>query len=73
MIVQGRKAFQDMVNSDFIMNLVYFLKLSPEKANEHFDTCLAISYKKYRHYPNYWACRKGLNLISKTNVWGYLE
>ena len=73
MIVQGRKAFQDIVNKDFIMDLVYLLKLSPEKAYEHFDTCLALSYKKYRHYPNYWASRKGLSLISKTKAWGYLE
>lgn len=73
MISYKNKVFQDNINNDFLIDLVYFLKLSPEKANEHFDTCMSISYKKYRHYPNYWACRKGLNLIAKTNAWGYLE
>jgi len=73
MISYKNKVFQDNINNDFLIDLVYLLKLSPEKAEEHFDTCLALSYRKYRHYPNYYACRKGLNLISKTNVWGYLE
>lgn len=67
------KQLQDIINNSFLTDLVYLLKLSPEKANEHFDTCMGLSFKKYRHYPNYWACRKGSNLVSKTKVWGYLE
>lgn len=67
----GMKLVQDEVNNSFLINLVYFLKLSPEKADEHFDTCLALSFKVHRHYPNYWTCRKGLSMIAKTKMWGY--
>jgi len=73
MISNKGKAFQDSVNRSFINDLVYFLKLSPEKADEQFDMCMKISYNKYNHYPNYIACRKGLSLISETRVWGYLQ
>ena len=73
MISEKGKAFQDMVNKSFINDLVYFLKLSPEKADEHFDTCLNLSYKKYQHYPNYLACRKGLSYVTETIIWGYLK
>ena len=67
------KLFQDEINRKFLYDLEYMLKLSPEKASEHFDTCLSISYTDYRHYPNYWACRKGLSMVSKTKAWGYLN
>jgi len=65
--------FQDDVNNKFLINLRYMLRLSPENADSHFDTCLSTSYNEFRHYPNHWACKKGLNMISKTRVWGYLE
>jgi len=68
-----RKEFQDNINRRFLRDLEYMLKLSPEKAIDHFDTCLSISYTYYRHYPNYWACRKGLSMVSKTKAWGYLN
>ena len=68
-----RKVFQDEVNRKFLHDLEYMLKLSPEKVNDHFDTCLSISYNDFRHYPNYWACRKGLSMVSKTKAWGYLN
>ena len=68
-----RKAFQDLINKSFIYDLHYLLKLSPERAYDHFDTCLSISYNLYRHYPNYLACREGLSMVCKTIVWGYLN
>jgi len=68
-----RKILQDWINKEFLNNLEYMLKLSPENANDHFDTCLSISYNLYRHYPNYWAGRKGLSMVSKTIAWGYLN
>jgi hypothetical protein len=66
------KMFQDHVNKSFLNDLEYMIKISPDNAEEHFDTCMSVSYKKYRHYPNYWACRKGLSMVCKTIVWGYL-
>lgn len=67
------KQLQDIINDSFLTDLVYFLKLSPEKADEHFDTCMGLSYKKYNHYPNYWACRKGSTFVSRTLIWGYFK
>ena len=61
--------FQNEVNDHFLYNLTYMLNLSPEGAENHFDTCLELSYKNHRQYPNYWACRKGLSMVSKTIVW----
>ena len=68
-----RKIFQDKINNKFLHDLEYMLKISPKKASDHFDTCLSISYTDYRHYPNYWACRKGLSMVCKTIAWGYLN
>lgn len=67
------KVFQDTINDNFLKNLVFFLRISPKKADEHFETCLSLSYNKYRHYPNHWARRKGLSMVCKTNIWGYFE
>ena len=68
-----RKVFQDMINKKFLSDLEYLLKISPEKANDHFDTCLSISYNEFRHYPNYCASREGLSMVGKTIAWGYLN
>jgi len=65
----GLKLFQDNVNNSFLNDLEYMLKINPKNAEEHFDTCLLLSYNKYRHYPNYWACRKGYSMVCKALVW----
>ena len=70
---ERKKKFQDEVNNKFLSNLEYLLKLNPDRVNDYFDMCLSISYNVYRHYPNYWACRKGLSMVSKTKAWGYLN
>jgi len=49
------------------------LKLSPEKADEHFDTVESICYSRYRHYPNINARYEGISMISETKAWGYFN
>ena len=64
---------QNAVNNHFLNSLSYLLKLAPEKADEHFDTCESICYRIYHHYPNIEARKQALSLISETNAWGYFN
>ncbi len=64
---------QNDINNFFLDSLCYLLKISPEKAEEHFDTVESICYRKYRHYPNIEARKQALSLISETNAWGYFN
>lgn len=65
--------FQERINHFFLKSLSYLLKISPEKADEHFDTVESICYSRFRHYPNIHARYEGLSMISETKIWGYFN